>query len=360
MNEPTQILIVDDTEENLIALEALLAREGLEILRASSGAEALELLLRHDVALALLDVQMPEMDGFELAELMRGAERTKHIPIIFITAANRDPQRIFKGYESGAVDFLFKPVDPYILKSKVEVFFELDRQRRELARLLRLNEMFVAVLGHDLRNPLSTLSSGMQLLEAQLEDEKAQRMLHRMRSAGDRMTAMIDQLLDLTRARLGGGIGLGDTRSRVEIDRLVARVAEELRVAHPARELRVECRGDCVGVGDPDRLLQLLSNLLANALQHSEASSPIRVAVEGQAQEIRVWIHNAGVIAAEQVPSLFDPFRGRKERAASQGLGLGLFISQQIAQAHGGFIEVESKDSKGTTFCVRLPRRAPS
>src|ERR1044071_870504 len=120
--EPLKILIVDDTPENLVVLEALLRRDGVELLGAASGAEALELLLVHEVALALVDVQMPDMDGFELAELMRGAARTKHVPIIFVTAGARTPQRIFKGYEAGAVDFLNKPIDADILRSKVDVF----------------------------------------------------------------------------------------------------------------------------------------------------------------------------------------------------------------------------------------------
>src|ERR1041385_7218007 len=139
--ESIKLLIVDDVAENLVALEALLRRDGVQTLCARSGAEALELLLAHEVAIAVIDVQMPEMDGFELAELMRGAERTKRVPIIFITAGTRDPQRVFKGYDTGAVDFLFKPVDPHILHTKVNVFLELARQRQELASALRLNEM---------------------------------------------------------------------------------------------------------------------------------------------------------------------------------------------------------------------------
>ena len=157
--ELVKFLLVDDADENLVALEALLRRDGLELLKAHSGAEALELLLVHEVALAFLDVQMPDMDGFELAELMRGAARTKHVPIIFVTAGARSPQRIFKGYESGAVDFLFKPIEPLVLKGKADVFFELYRQRKELANALRLNEMFVGILGHDLRNPLGDRKS---------------------------------------------------------------------------------------------------------------------------------------------------------------------------------------------------------
>ena len=142
--EPIKFLLVDDMSENLLALEAIIRRKDLEVLVARSGSEALELLLVNDVSLALLDVQMPVMDGFELAELMRGVERTKHVPIIFVTAGARDPQRVFKGYESGAVDFLFKPIDPHILKSKADVFFDLACQRRETAqiheKMLAMNE----------------------------------------------------------------------------------------------------------------------------------------------------------------------------------------------------------------------------
>src|ERR1700684_312955 len=118
MTARVKCLLVDDLEENLLALSALLSREDVEILQARSGAQALELLLRNDVALAFLDVQMPDMDGFELAELMRGSERTRHVPIIFVTAGARAPHRLFKGYETGAVDFLYKPIEPHILKNK--------------------------------------------------------------------------------------------------------------------------------------------------------------------------------------------------------------------------------------------------
>lgn len=133
--ERAKILVVDDLEENLVALEALLRGDAVELLLARSGAAALELLLVHEVALALIDVQMPEMDGIELAELMRGSERTRHVPIVLVTAGSQSPQRVFKGYESGAVDFLFKPVEPRILSSKVATFLEMYRQKRRLAEV---------------------------------------------------------------------------------------------------------------------------------------------------------------------------------------------------------------------------------
>lgn len=135
-NHP-KVLLVDDHPANLAAISELLRRDEMELLCAESGAAALELLLLHDVALALIDVQMPEMDGFELAELMRGVERARHVPIIFVTAGSREERYRFRGYEAGAVDFLYKPIEPDALKSKVNVFLAIDRQRRELTRLLR-------------------------------------------------------------------------------------------------------------------------------------------------------------------------------------------------------------------------------
>lgn len=129
---PVKFLLVDDLEDNLLAMEAFLARDGLQIFSARSGFEALELMLVHDFALAMLDIHMPEMDGFELAELMRGNERTKKIPIIFVTAGTRDQHRTFSGYERGAVDFIYKPVEPYILRYKAETFFDLARSRQKI------------------------------------------------------------------------------------------------------------------------------------------------------------------------------------------------------------------------------------
>ena len=356
-HEPIKFLLVDDVEENLVALEALLRRDGLEVLKARSGSEALELLLVHQVALAFLDVQMPGMDGFELAELMRGAERTKHVPIIFVTAGARDQQRVWKGYESGAVDFLFKPIDPHVLKSKADVFFELYRQRHELAENLRLTEMFVGVLGHDLRNPLGAVLSGASLLERQLSDEAQLRTVHRMVGSAQRMRAMVDQLLDLTRARLAGGVGFVDQPSRIDIAVLVGRALEELRGIDASKPIELETFGPCFTSGDATRLLQVFSNLIANAINHGQLDAPIAVTVEGRGVDVVVRVRNRGCIPPDLLPRIFDPFRGGRTTSGSQGLGLGLFISQQIVASHGGTITVESAEPAGTEFTVRIPRR---
>jgi signal transduction histidine kinase len=351
--------MVDDTEENLVALEALLRRNDVELLKARSGAQALELLLAHDVSLALLDVQMPEMDGFELAELMRGMQRTKHVPIIFITAGTRDPKRVFKGYESGAVDFLFKPVEPHTLRSKVEVFLELARQRQELAQALRLNELFVGVVGHDLRNPLNAMMTGVELLQQLGATDMQARALGRMQSAGKRMTEMIEQLLDLTRARLGGGIGFVRTRHRVDLRELVQRAADELRGASGERRVHVHASDDATTVGDADRLLQMFSNVLGNATTHGQPDRPIHATIASAGSDLVVQISNDGAIPPEVLPKVFEPFRGDARRnPRAGGLGLGMFIARQIALAHDGEIDAEATSDDRTIVTIRLPRIA--
>ncbi len=359
-SDPVKFLIVDDTPDNLASLRGLLEGDGLELLEARTGAQALQLLEQHDFALALLDVQMPGMSGFELAEAMRKNERTKSVPIIFLTAA-RDKKRMFEGYGSGAVDYLYKPVDPVILKSKADVFCELYRQRRELVNALKLNEMFVGILGHDLRNPLSALLTGTQVLKKQVEAvPSAQKTLGRMQQAGARMNEMIQQLLDLTRARLGGGLGFVRTRQPVDVSALAARAADELHHAAVERTLHVDAPPGCTTVGDGDRLLQAFSNLIANAFTHGEPGRPVTVKCHARGADVLFEVSNGGTIPPEVLPSLFDPFRVRQKNSATKGdgLGLGLFIAQQIAQAHGGEVTVASTREQGTTFTVRLPKQA--
>ena len=358
-------LLVDDLEENLLVLAALLRREDVDLLQARSGPEALELLLVHDVALAFLDVQMPGMDGFELAELMRGSERTRHVPIIFVTAGARDQHRIFKGYESGAVDFLFKPIEPHALQSKADVFFQLHRQKQQLAlelhersESLRLNEMFMAMLGHDLRTPLTAIMTGAEVLKRLASDDTQRQAAERVKSSGTRMSRMIEDMLDLARARLAGGFPL--RRERLDLGALVGRVVQEHQTAAPQRGIEVRLEGDLSGDWDGGRLAQVVSNLVGNALQHGVNGEPVEVRVDGSRPETVVLsVRNAGSIAPELLPALFDPFRGGPRPAdRNDGLGLGLYIVQQIVEAHRGTVVHASPDPTHTLFRVEVPRTA--
>ncbi len=359
-----KFLLVDDLDENLLALSALLQRDDVELLLARSGLEALELLLVHEVALAFLDVQMPDMDGFELAELIRGSERTRNVPLIFVTAGVRDERRMFKGYESGAVDFLYKPIEAHILRNKAEVFFQLYRQKQQLAlelrertETLRLNEMFVAILGHDLRNPLSAVMMAATLLQRSYKEEVAQKASQQILNGGKRMAKLIENMLDLARARLAGGIPLA--RASACLGEITERVVQEYQATYPGSVVERRIDGDDHGFWDGDRLAQVVANLLGNALQHGVPGQPVCIGIDGRSEnEVVLSLSNQGVIPAALLPVIFDPFRGgERESGRQEGLGLGLYIAQQIVKAHGGAIDMSSDNVMQTLVTVRLPRR---
>jgi signal transduction histidine kinase len=374
MDADTHILVVDDVAQNLVAISALLSRPGLKVLQAGSGNAALEVLLKQEVAVALVDVQMPGMDGFELAELIRGSERTRATPLIFLTASASDPGRTFRGYEAGAVDFLHKPIDPQVLRSKVDVFVDLYSQRRrvslqleQLQQALRMNEVFVAVLGHDLRNPLSAVITGAELVSQLSTDERVRKVAARIRSSGDRMARMIEQLLDVARIR-SGRLEMKPVDN--DLKGLAQALIDELQAGAAERRIELAASGDTRGRFDGDRIGAAISNLLGNALQHGAPGAPIRVEVDGTRPETMVLrITNEGVVPKEVLATMFEPFHARGDTSASHGgLGLGLYIVQEFVRAHGGTVRARSSEASGRTdFEVVLPRagaqaavRAPS
>ena len=362
--QDVQILVVDDVEQNLVAIEALLTRPGVRVLKANSGVAALEILLVQEVALILLDVQMPNMNGFELAELVRGNPQTRDIPLIFMTAAINEPQRSFRGYQAGAVDFLYKPVEPDILRSKVNVFVELFAQKKqlsaqleELRQALRVNEMFTAVLGHDLRNPLAAVLNGAELLLLLSSDQKVGAVASRIRSSARRMEKMVSQLLDVARIR-AGGVAL--ERASGDYAQLCRRIADELKQAGHANPVQIDASGSTDGVFDPHRIGQVLSNLLGNALQHGDPDGSVAVRIDGaDPAQLRLSIHNRGAMPAAVLEQAFTPFRPGRDARSQPGLGLGLYIAKYFVDAHGGDIALDSSEAEGTTFTIRLPRIAP-
>ncbi|MEM5434102.1 hybrid sensor histidine kinase/response regulator [Paraburkholderia diazotrophica] len=365
-NSPVNILIVDDIAHNITALEALLARPGVELLVANSGTAALDLLLKHEAALAILDVNMPGMNGFELASLMRGSPRTSHVPIIFLTATAEDASRTFRGYEAGAVDFLHKPIDTRILQSKVDVFVQLEQHKRQLAdqllttrQLLEANEMLMAVLGHDLRTPLGTVLASAEYLARNAPDEQSATVAGRIKNSSMRMSRMVHQLLNL--ARLQGGRMQLQPRT-AELTALCRGVIEEFATHERAGQITLNARGNSTGSWDTDLLWQAISNLISNALHHGEHDSAIAIDVDGEAPNwIRLTISNRGVIPAGVLPHLFEAFgsNGAGERSR-EGLGLGLHIVHKIVHMHGGKVTAKSDEFAGTVFSLDLPRVAQS
>lgn len=232
---------------------------------------------------------------------------------------------------------------------------EHARVVEELSRAVHISELFIGILSHDLRDPISAVLAGTQLLGLQLKDERPVRVLARITSSTERMGRMIDQLLDFTRARLGDGIPL--RRDAMDLASLTQSALEDGKAATPAALLRLTVCGDTTGTWDRDRVSQILSNLIGNALQHGDPAHAIEILLDGVAADhVELSIENQGAIPPDLVPVIFNPFRGTlQKRGKSMGLGLGLYVARQMALAHGGELEVEAT-ATATRFRLRLPR----
>ncbi|MGY2188315.1 Signal transduction histidine-protein kinase BarA [compost metagenome] len=389
-NIPAKLLIVDDLPENLLALEALIKREDRIVYKAQSADEALSLLLQHEFAMAILDVQMPGMNGFELAELMRGTEKTKNIPIVFVSAAGRELNYAFKGYESGAVDFLHKPLDIHAVKSKVNVFVELYRQSKamkqqvealeqsrreqealltqlqstqlELQQAVRMRDDFMSIVAHEVRTPLNGLILETQLRKMHLaRDNAAAFSLDKMHAMVDRderqiksLIRLIEDMLDVSRIRTGK-LSIRPTLFDLStlVNGLLQNFAQQIEAAEASVSLDAE--QPVIGNWDEFRIEQVISNLLTNALRYG-AKSPINVKVYSENGEARVEVRDFGIgISEENQQRIFQQFERVSAKHAVAGLGLGLFISEQIVTAHGGTITVDSRIGEGALFRVCLP-----
>ncbi|HYD17198.1 MAG TPA: response regulator [Patescibacteria group bacterium] len=392
MNKPELVyfLLVDDLAENLLSLEALLRREGLVLLKARSGTEALELLLQHEVALALLDVQMPGMDGFELAELMRGTERTRRIPIIFLTAGSADRSRRFRGYEAGAVDFIYKPIEPDVLKSKTSVFFDLHRQQQELqrqrdqlqekseenARLLaesleyasalrdadRRKDEFLATLAHELRNPLAPIRNGLQILRMSKDEEMSANVREMMDRQLSHLVRLIDDLLDVSRISQGKIVL---RRGLISIQAAVDSAVESSRtlIDGGRHRLVLDVVPEPIWIeADPIRISQIITNLLNNAAKYTPEGGEIRVSVREDNGGARVTVADNGIgISAEMLPRIFELFTqvDYKMEQSQGGLGIGLALVRKLVALHGGTATADSEGlGKGSSFSVWLPLAA--
>ena len=387
----SKLLIVDDLPENLLALEALIRGHSRSVFKARSAEEALGLMLAHDFALAILDVQMPGMNGFELAELMRGTERTRHIPIIFVSAGGSELNYAFKGYESGAVDFLQKPLDAHVVSSKVNIFVDLYRHRKalrremdalaashrkqealvlelqsaqgQLERAVRMRDDFMSMVSHELRTPLNTLYLETQVRKlhlgkgntAHFSPERLPAMIERDQRQIQNMVRLIDDMLDVTRMRSGS---LSIQPKPVDLVALARGVIENLTQ-------QAEAAGSPIGFDAPSavhgqwddfRIEQVITNLLTNALRYG-GGKPVQVHVGASHDWAQVIVRDHGMgIAPEDQARIFEQFeRTEASRKRAAGLGLGLYITRQIVEAHGGRVELQSAAGAGSTFRVNLP-----
>jgi two-component system sensor histidine kinase/response regulator len=364
------LLLVDDKVENLVALEQLLAQPDRTLFRAGSGNDALRLLLKHEFAVVLLDVEMPGMDGYEVAQLMRGASATRLVPIIFVTAADRSEEQTFRGYEAGAVDFLYKPVNPHTLNSKVGVFIDLYRKSRELERanvaLARASaeltdritdlENVNRTLAHDLRAPLRSIRSFSAILAEALGpalEGEAQDALHRVVRSADRMWAMIDDLYALLKLSSVDAV-CSEIDAGAVLDGVLDGIRSDVEKAGAAIT-----RGALPRVrGHRTLLAQVLQNLIANAIKFRGPDAPairIDAARDGDAWRFAVRDNGIGIRPADR-----ERIFGLFERNSSNvgGTGVGLTLCRRAIEKLGGRIWVGDEPGPGSTFYFTLPDEA--
>jgi len=354
-------------------MTAALACLGHRLVTVSSGYEALHQAERADFAAIVLDVQMPELDGFETALLLRDSTWTRTPPLIFVSETEDDLATIRRGYALGAVDYLTKPVHGDILRAKVDALASLFQRERQVSRLAGvvaekarqaaeaeaarnraerasgLKDIYLGILSHDLRTPLTAITMSADLITRASDIDNARSGAERVRRAARRMSTMIEQLVDFTRGELGGGIPIQP--AQMDFGAVVRSVVDEVSTAHRGVEIQVETSGALFGMWDGERVHQALTNLVGNAVLHGKGC--IRVSASGQRSGVLVKVHNSGpAIPTDQLPRIFEPFR-KEER--STGLGLGLYIVREIIRRHGGTIHVRSNDERGTTFTSYWP-----
>lgn len=394
-SDVANVLIVDDDANNLLALEVALEGVICRQVQARSGEDALRELLRREFAVIVLDVQMPGMDGFETATLIRSRVKNRHVPIIFVTAFSQDDSDMRRGYELGAVDYLFKPIVGPVIRAKVEALIDLRARTQEVkqqARRLRemergevenrLNEArrkweaealrvqnqhleqvaqrkdeFIAMLAHELRNPLAPIVNGLQVMTLiGLKDPELQRAHRIMDRQTRHLTRLVDDLLDVSRISKG----------KLELQREPLDLCEVARQAVEACEDRILAMDQTLhfvapeeGIfvhGDRVRLVQVVVNLLTNATRYSEKGTEIVVELRAAATQASLSVRDQGRgIAPEAQKQIFDKFV--QERQGGRGLGLGLTLVRQLVELHGGQVGVNSDGvGKGSDFTVVLPR----
>jgi two-component system, sensor histidine kinase and response regulator len=363
------VLIVDDDATKRFALRSILAPLDEDIVEASSGADALRQLLRNEFAVVLLDVRMPIMDGFETAQLIRQRPRSELTPIIFVTALDEAETDMGRGYNLGAVDFVFAPIVPAIMRAKVTVFVELYRAQQELRRyrtqletlveertiaLTAINrelEAFSYAVSHDLRAPLTQFDglskSLLEKNEKQL-DKRTIANLKKMREASERMSSVFDGLQMLFRLSSGE-----IRREELDVSALADQIIDELHTASPERNVDVDITRGITLNGDGRLVRILLSNLINNAWKFSSTKPQARISVGSEVveDETRVFVKDNGV-GFDMIDShrLFGAFQRLHSQSEFDGAGIGLATARRIVNRHGGRIWAEGAVGDGATF----------
>jgi len=361
------ILIVDDRPENLFSLESIIEGPGRNIICAESGNEALKLVLKYEFCLIISDVQMPEMDGFEMVEILRMNPKMKKIPIIFATAISKEEEFVHKGYSEGAVDYMFKPLDSTIVSAKVDVFVTIFKQNKLVEKqneeLIILNEnknKFLGMAAHDIRNPLVVIQQYAKMI---LEDSKElgadiTKYAKTINVTSNFIHDMVEELLDVAKIESGEfkvkkeSVNIHDIiQDSVKMNSIFSSRKKIEILTEVASDLSMVCL-------DRNKINQVLNNLISNAIKYSESNTKIIIKVYKIDDHFKVDVidHGKG-IREDELDNLFKAFKTTSTvgTAGEKSTGLGLLIVKKIVEAHGGEMCVVSELNSGSVFSFVLP-----
>lgn len=396
MSDPINILMVDDQLAKLLSYEAILADVGANLIRATSAREALEQLLKSEIAIVLMDVSMPEMDGFELAQMIRQHPRYQKTAIIFVSAVHLTEIDRLKGYELGAIDYIPVPVIPEILRAKVAVLVELFRTSKQLEELnrdlerrveertaalaaamegereariaaeaaIQVRDDFLSVAAHELKTPLTGLRANTQFIARKLQKgeldlpERIGKALLIVEQQSARLTRLVGQLLDVTRLDQDKRAA---ERSATDITALAKQVIETFKDRTAQHRILLKAEPRVSADVEVEGIEQVLSNLIDNAIKYSPDGGRIEVEVaQADTRHVLLSVRDHGIgIPLEKREAIFERFYQAHADEHRSGLGLGLYITQQIVALHNGEITADFPEDGGTQFTVRLPIHAP-
>lgn len=404
-----KILLVDDREDNLLSIETILAPSGYQFVKANSGRQALKVLLSEfDFAIILMDVKMPNLDGFETASLIYEREKLRHIPIIFVTANNYGDENMFKGYQSGAIDYIFKPFNPDVLRAKVGVLIDLYRKNRLLLeqeqKLIVINrnlereinerknseekvkllnhkllenianlesankdlERFAFMASHDLQEPLRKIRMFSERLFTKYEEvlKDDAKLMNRIQQAAERMQALIVDILAFSRISKDKSAFVESDLNKV-LKELLVEMEEEITETHTT--ISIETLPSLFV--SPTLIRPLFQNLIGNAIKYRKKEVPVKIEITSEISRginghdknpvnryCRIFIRDNGIgFDQKYAEEIFGMFRRLQHTGDYAGTGVGLALCKKIADLHNGFISARSKVNDGSTFIVSLP-----
>lgn len=365
------ILIVDDSPENIISLKKVLEKNDFEVDTASSGEEALKKILKKSYVLIILDVQMPGMDGFEVAEAISGYSKAKETAVIFLSAASANVNLITRSYSSGGLDYISKPVDINILLLKVKTFYRIYEQNRALKEMHRKlreeiefrkaaeqkKDEFISIASHELKTPMTTIKGYIQMVERSLDKndlDTVKKRLHKVHHQVDKLNLLIADLLDISKIESGK---LKFNRQFFSFNDLLDHVIEIMQTSNPGIEIIKKGSIEQEIFGDEMRLEQVMINFFTNAIKYAPDADQIEIKSEVRGEELYFGVRDFGMgMSEEHCKKVFEKFYRIEETSSRfQGLGIGLYICQEIIDRHDGKIGVESVEHKGSEFYFTLP-----